>query len=251
MQPNSEFGPQQEQPILGRLRFRFSNRRAYDFQEVIDDKAGTADKGTVDTRPAEQCSGIAWHHATSVLDRDLFRGILAEYPSESCPENGMGLLGLQWSGVMTWIADRPYGFIGYADTAQGVRLDIGQSQAELPVEQRFSLVGLSLLQGLTDAKDNVESGSQGDLHFVIDELIGFTQLVAPLAVTQNHVFAADIEEHRWADLTCEGSLHLGIHVLRTECDAGFLEYLSHDGKIRIRRAENDGDAFFIDQSIGC
>ena len=60
---------------------------------------------------------------------------------------------------------------------QGVRRQAGQSLDELPVEHRFGLVGLTLVQSLAAAEDHVEAGGQGNPYLLVDERIGFAQLV--------------------------------------------------------------------------
>ena len=77
---------------------------------------------------------------------------------------------------------------------------------------------------------------------MIDERIGFAQLVPALAVSEDNVLAADIEEHRRADLTGERAFLLGIEVLRPERDAAALENLPDKCQIWERRADGDGYA---------
>ena len=83
----------------------------------------------------------------------------------------------------------------------------------MPVEQRFRSAGLPLFQGFAEAQNDIESGSQGRLYFFVDERVGFAQLVAALAVSQDDVPTSEIEEHRRADLAGEGAFLFGIHVL--------------------------------------
>ena len=90
----------------------------------------------------------------------------------------MRILGLLRSGVVVSIADRPDRLVGDADAAQGVALHIRQSQPELAVEQRFCLVRFTLFQGLPDAQDDIESGSQGDLYLLVDERVGLARVCA-------------------------------------------------------------------------
>ena len=111
----------------------------------------------------------------------------------------------------------------------------------MSVEQRFSLVGLTLFQGLTDAEDDVEPASQGKPNLLVDECIGFSQLVPPLAVSEDDVPAPEIEQHRRADLAGECALFFGIHVLCSERNAAALENLPDKRQIGKGRTENDSD----------
>ena len=112
------------------------------------------------------------------------------------------------------MADCPDRFVRDGQAGQGVSRHASQSLDELPVEHRFGLVGLTLVQSLADAEDHVEAGGQGNPYLLVDERIGFAQLVPALAVSEDHVLAAEIEEHRRADLAGERTFFLGIEVLR-------------------------------------
>jgi hypothetical protein len=48
---------------------------------------------------------------------------------------------------------------------------------------------------------------------LVDESIGFAEFVPALAGSQDDELAAEIEEHRWANLAGECALLFGIHVL--------------------------------------
>ncbi len=125
---------------------------------------------------------------------------------------------------------------------QGLGRQAGQSLDELPVEHRFGLVGLTLVQSLAAAEDHLEAGGQGNPYLLVDERIGFAQLMPALAVSEDHVLAAEIEEHRRADLAGERALLLGIEVLRSERDGAALENLPDKRQIREGRTDRDGYA---------
>ena len=63
--------------------------------------------------------------------------------------------------------------------------------------------GLAFVQSLAAAEDHVEAGGQGNPYLLVDERIGFAQRVPALAVSEDNVLAAEIEEHRRADLAGE------------------------------------------------
>ena len=85
---------------------------------------------------------------------------------------------------------------------------------ELAAERRFGLAGLALVQCLAAAEDHVEAGGQGNPYLLVDERIGFAQIMPALAVSENNVLAAGIEEHLRADLAGERAFLRGIKVLR-------------------------------------
>ena len=69
--------------------------------------------------------------------------------------------------------------------------------------------------------------ARASLYLLVDERIGFAEFVPALAVSQDDELAAEIEEHRWANLTGECALLFGIHVLCPERDAAALEDISN------------------------
>ena len=74
-------------------------------------------------------------------------------------------------------ADRPDWLVGDGQAGQGTRRHLGQSLNELPIEHRFSLVCLTLVQRFPDAEDHLETGGQGNPYFLVDKRIGFAQNV--------------------------------------------------------------------------
>ena len=77
---------------------------------------------------------------------------------------------------------------------------------------------------------------------MVDERIGFAQFVPALAVSEDNVLAAKIQEHRRADFTGERAFLLGIEVLRPKRDMAALENLPDKGQIGEGRTDGDGYA---------
>src|SRR5206468_2074838 len=69
------------------------------------------------------------------------------------------------------------------------------------------------------------------------------------AVSNNHVLAADIDEHRWADLAGEGAVVLGVAVLRAERDWRPRHDLSDARQERKRRTDGDGNTRLAAESL--
>jgi hypothetical protein len=73
-------------------------------------------------------------------------------------------------------------------------------------------------------------------------------------MSQDHVLAAEIEQHGRAHLTSKRAVRFRVHVLRTKRDAAPFQHVSDNSKIRERRAEDDrhmiGDAKAIYDPFG-
>ena len=181
---------------------------------------------------------------TTVLSR-----FHVEHLTEAATNDGVRFLSLLGCRVVSGGADCPDRFVRDAQAGQGIRRQAGQSLAELPIEHRFGLVGVTLVQSFADAEDHVEAGGQGNPHLLVDEGIGFAQHVPALAVSEDNVLAADIEEHRRADLAGERAFLFGIEVLRPERDAAALENLPDKSQIGEGRTDGDGDAVLAPHAI--
>ena len=158
------------------------------------------------------------------------------------------------SCLVSGIADRPDWLVRKDQPGQSIGRHASQPVDDLPIKHRFGLAGLALLQSLADAEDYVEIGGEGNPHLLVDERIGFAQLVPALAMAENDIFAAEIEEHRWADLAGECAFFLGIEILRPERNAAALKNLPDKGKIGKWRTNGDGypvlNADAIDDRLG-
>lgn len=106
-----------------------------------------------------------------------------------------------------------------------------------------------LIQCLADAQNHIEAGSQGNSYLLVDERIGLAKRVPALAVAEDHVFAAQIDEHCRTDFAGERAFRLGIEVLRPQRDSAALEKLSDKAQIGERRTHGDADACFTAQPI--
>ena len=161
----------------------------------------------------------------------------------------MCILGLLRSGVVLGIADRPDRLVGDADTAQGVFCTFASPSPSWRSSSASVWFALRCSSVSPTHRITSSPAARATLYFLVDERVGFAQFVPALAVSQDDVLAAEIKEHRWANLAGECAFLFGIHVLCPERDAAALQDISNKREIRERRTENDRDAFLVPQSI--
>ncbi len=88
----------------------------------------------------------------------------------------------------------------------------------------------------------MQPGGQGGVDFAVDEGVRLAELVPPFAVAEDDPLAADVHEHRRADLAGEGAFLLGVAVLAAQLDRAAAQGIGDDGQVRRRRTDGDADA---------
>lgn len=151
--------------------FYFKDPSPHYSQELVRFETGASDQGPVHAMPAEECRGVIRHHATAILNGEPMRLRLAIDLAELTSQEGVGILRLLWGRMVVRIADRPDRFVCNAQMGQGFRRDSCKSKFELPIEQSFRLVGLSLFHCLANTKDDLQTAVQGTAHLLIDECV--------------------------------------------------------------------------------
>ena len=115
------------------------------------------------------------------------------------------------SGVAaTTRADGPHGLV--SDCQPSGRLNGPESRLELGSDDRLSLSCASLLQGLADAQDGREAGSQGRLYLAGYGIVRLAEVLASLGVADDDELA-ELGQHGRRDLSGEGPLVPEVHVL--------------------------------------
>ena len=64
----------------------------------------------------------------------------------------------------------------------------------------------------------ISLAARAAVSFLLTWRVGLAQAVPPLAVPEDHVGAADVDQHRAGDLAGEGPRRLPVHVLRAQAD---------------------------------
>ena len=90
----------------------------------------------------------------------------------------MGLLGLVVRGGLAG-ADRPDRLVGNNDLCQITLRNLCQPPGDLPAQYRKGITLVALGQGLADAEQHGQAGSDGCAGLFIDRDISFPEILAP------------------------------------------------------------------------
>lgn len=118
-------------------------------------------------------------------------------------QNGTSCYYLVGSGSLAG-ANGPDGLVGHHHVLPV--LDLLGVGAHLAGHHLVGLAGFSLLQGLANAGNDLESLVQGVLGLLGDQLIGLLEDGATLRVTQDDPISSDVLQHGGRDLAGEGTL---------------------------------------------
>ena len=121
----------------------------------------------------------------------------------------------------------------------------GERPASEPVncvgEDGLGPVAEPLVLGLADADDRDQPGGQGGVELGVDLRVGLAQPVPPLAVAEDHVGAAGVDEHRAGDLAGVRPAGLPVHVLAAQADRRAFQDRVDRLEEHRRRADDDMD----------
>src|SRR5205814_7969223 len=113
------------------------------------------------------------------------------------------------------------------------------SLLELPRQHAFGVAGFALFQALAHANDGRESKLQRRLRAFENGLIGFAEILTPLAVADDGVGHTGGSEHGAGNLAREGAfLHPG-NVLRADANTAAFDSFHGCAEVRKRRADHD------------
>ena len=147
--------------------------------------------------------------------------------------HGLRLVG---TGILAG-TDRPHGLVGHHRPGKGSHARQRQHRLELAADDRLGRTGLALVQGLPDAEDRHEPLAENRPELAGDHRIVFPVMGPALAVTDDHVFAADVLEHGRRRLAGEGATGLGRDVLGAYPHRCPLQAANHVGQVDERRAD--------------
>lgn len=111
----------------------------------------------------------------------------------------------------------PDGLVG--DNHVGPVTDLVGVRAHLAGDDFVGVASLTLLQGLANAGNDLETSSQSMLGLLGDEFIGFLEDGTTLRVAQNDPVDIDVLQHGWRDFASEGTLRHLVGVLAGHADA--------------------------------
>src|SRR4029453_11039838 len=99
----------------------------------------------------------------------------------------------------------------------------------------------ALGEGLPDADDRSQPEAYGCVHLVPDRGVGLAEVLAALAVTDDHPAASGLEQHGSADFAGECTLRFRMQILSAELDAAAKELGSYRGQCSERRRDHHLD----------
>ena len=114
-------------------------------------------------------------------------------------------------------------------------------RAAPPIADFEMLAGFPLVEVFTHAEDDTKSGTEGELHFLDQLLIGLAIVLTTLGVAEDGPLAADRLEHVDGHFAGVGSLHMVGTVLGGKLHLGALKLLAAAAKMRKRRSNDQSD----------
>jgi hypothetical protein len=113
----------------------------------------------------------------------------------------------------------------------------GQRAFELPANNGTSLARFPFGQQLADADNRDQTFGESDDRLLIYVLIRLFEDVPPLAVAEDYVRAADVDQHRRADFAGESAVWLVVKILPAKSDLRALHHFADRHEIHERRAD--------------
>src|SRR5204863_3999365 len=199
-------------------------RRRAAARRLLDDRdkprrvqAGATDERAIDFGLGDEALHVLGLDAAAVEDpdglRDVLRGELGNQPAEVAVHLGR-LTGRRVHAG----ADRPDGLVGEHRLDGLVRRQAGEASAQLALDRRERQPLAALVGGLADAEHGRETVRERGADLLVDQLVGLADLLAALGVAEQHVPAAELDEHRGCDLARVGARRLVVAGLRAQED---------------------------------
>jgi hypothetical protein len=116
--------------------------------------------------------------------------------------------------------------------------------------KRFSTLEV-MLEDLAEAEDDLQPRRESGSRSLVDRLVGLAEVLSSLAVTDDDVLRARLQEHIRGDLTGERALFLKMDVLRADLHVRALRGVRRGGDVDEGNAEDDlASRFAIGQLRG-
>src|SRR5205807_7030522 len=107
----------------------------------------------------------------------------------------------------------------------------------------------ALRQCLADTQDDVKPETEAQEHLAIDEGVGLTELVPPLAVAKDGILAADVQQHGGANFAGKGTFPFRVKVLRCQFHPAVADDIADQLQIWERWAHGDPDRSIAANSL--
>ena len=97
-------------------------------------------------------------------------------------------------------------------------LDAGEGAAKLRAEHGGGVVGFALGEDFSDADDGNDAMLEGSVEFLINDMVGFVEVLATFGVTDEGMGCADGFEHVRGGFAGEGAFLGVVHILQASED---------------------------------
>lgn len=182
-------------------------------------QAGTANQKTVHIGLLGEVAAVLLADGATVDDADVLRGLSGDVVAEPLADSGVDLLGLLGGSDLAG-ADGPDGLIGNDDLLPLLLGKVLGDSSKLPSNDVDGFASLTLLQGLTNAKDDVQATINGSLGLASNELVSLLKDDTTLAVSDNDPVNLSILELLNANFTGESTVGLVEDILGSNANLG-------------------------------
>ena len=157
----------------------------------------------------------------------------------------MDLLGLGWRRDLA-SADGPDWLVGDDDVLPLSWLEQSSQGLELGLDDLVNAAGLTLLEGLADAEDDLHPELQSLRGLASRVGVGLAHLSAALRVADDDALDAGVQEQLSGDLAGPGAWGLEVAVLGSNVDVAAFQELAQSDQLQGSRGDEDLDAVVRD-----
>jgi len=208
-------------------------RRSGNCKKIRRNQRSAADQTAIDIRQVEQGPRVGRFDATAIKNQQRIRN--SSIPRAHFATNkGMGLLHLLRAGGPPG-TNRPARLVCHYQPAQHLVAEQLEYRLKLPCKRPLGLPGIALMQRLAHTQHRNQARSLRHKHFLRDQLIALTVVLAPLGMPNQHVAATNIRQHHRRHLAGKGTLLVAADILRTKTQAAVRVAGNQFREVRQRR----------------
>ncbi len=181
---------------------------------------------------------VACVHGAAVLNDELVSSFLAVEVSNEGADEVVDFVGLLVGRGLAG-ADRPDRLVSDDDVREFRFGDAGQSDLGLDSDGLERDVLLSLLEGLTDAEDDLEAVVESGTGAVADGVVGLAEVLSSLRVADDDVLDAHFLQHGSGNFAGESAVGRPVAVFSADFDVGAGSLFESDLKVDIGDTDDD------------
>lgn len=182
-------------------------------------QAGTANQETVNIGLGSELTAVLLADRATVNDANALLSVGGDSLAEPLADSGVDLLSLLSGGDLS-SANSPDRLVGNDDLVPLLCAQLLGGSVKLTGDDLDGLVGLTLLEGLSDTEDDRDTALNGGLGLAGNEIIRLLQDHSALAVADNNPVDLGIAELLNTDLTGESTVGLVVNVLGSDTNLG-------------------------------